>query len=183
MRFDDITGRQFGSWTAVRYLGGSKWECVCECGTIRAVDAYKLKTGKSKSCGCRRPCPSLFAESRAKMSESAKKRGMPETVWRKGVKAKAETAEGGRTPLNRNAKKWCLISPDYQAFEVSNLAEFVRKHEGLFLIDGENDSEVRKVCMAFAVLKHNLKIGKQSTCLNGWKIVIPKDDRINKYKK
>lgn len=28
------------------------WDCVCDCGTRRIVEAYKLSSGHTKSCGC-----------------------------------------------------------------------------------------------------------------------------------
>ena len=28
------------------------WKCLCDCGKICIVEAYKLKTGHTKSCGC-----------------------------------------------------------------------------------------------------------------------------------
>lgn len=54
--FQDLTGRQFGRWTVVRFAGienkCTKWQCICECGTERKVAAGSLKNGISKSCGC-----------------------------------------------------------------------------------------------------------------------------------
>lgn len=53
----DLTGCRFGKLTAVRYLGGSKWECVCECGTRTIVRTENLTHGQTKSCGCLRHTP------------------------------------------------------------------------------------------------------------------------------
>ena len=194
MRSIDITGQQFGRWTVIRYLGSGRWECRCQCGEVRSVRSTLLMSGKSKSCGCYRADVAgnsgnagrkliVSAETRAKMSAAAKKRGMPEEVRLKGIKKKAESELGGRTPSNRSAKMWCLISPEHEMYEVSNLRDFVRRHDDLFLINGEDDREITRICMAFSLLKHNMRIGKQRTCCNGWTIVIPDDDRINKYKK
>lgn len=54
----DLTGQKLGRWT-VQYLTNSKtkngskiWHCKCECGNEKDVDAYTLKSGQSKSCGC-----------------------------------------------------------------------------------------------------------------------------------
>lgn len=38
-------------WHIIEYKGKSKWKCECECGTIRVVDGYSLRSGGSKSCG------------------------------------------------------------------------------------------------------------------------------------
>lgn len=56
----DITGQQFGYWTALgrdtEYVSKrtSKWICQCECGTIKSVFKGSLLSGRSKSCGCHR---------------------------------------------------------------------------------------------------------------------------------
>lgn len=59
MRFTDLAGVRFGRLTAVAPAfsrdGGRytyKWECLCECGTAKLVEASHLKSGAIKSCGC-----------------------------------------------------------------------------------------------------------------------------------
>ena len=222
MKHEDLTGRQFGKWTAIRYAGKSKWECRCECGGIFCVEASKLKSGKSKCCiNCRaarvisdevkakisesakgravsdetrkrmsesakrsakRRAP-VPVETRKKMSESAKKRGMPEAVRLKGIREKAASVEGGRTEQNRNAKQWHLISPSGEEYIVSNLLFFIRENASLFGIGG-TDEEAHYILRRFSSLKNHMKGDKkQRTCCGGWTIIIPEDDRINKYKK
>lgn len=52
-RFKDLTGRKFGRLTAVRYLGRSKWECICDCGRITTTPmSHDLTRGATNSCGC-----------------------------------------------------------------------------------------------------------------------------------
>lgn len=57
----DYTGMKFGKWTVIGPApnhitkGGypvSMWNCVCDCGTKRAVRGNDLRLGKSLSCGC-----------------------------------------------------------------------------------------------------------------------------------
>lgn len=57
----DYTGMKFGRWTVLGVApnhitsGGysvAMWDCVCECGTRRAVRGNDLRLGKSVSCGC-----------------------------------------------------------------------------------------------------------------------------------
>lgn len=48
----DLTGQRFGRLTAVRYVKGSKWECLCDCGTPHLVCTGDLRRGDIKSCGC-----------------------------------------------------------------------------------------------------------------------------------
>lgn len=45
-------GTRYGHWTVVERHEGSKVLCRCDCGTEREVDAYALRSGRSKSCGC-----------------------------------------------------------------------------------------------------------------------------------
>lgn len=48
----DLTGKTFGKWTVLKYLGNQYYLCKCECGTERKVYAGNLRTGKTTSCGC-----------------------------------------------------------------------------------------------------------------------------------
>lgn len=53
----DLTGRKFGSWTVIgnrRYLKRNiYWDCMCECGKIKAVRSTSLLGKCSYSCGCK----------------------------------------------------------------------------------------------------------------------------------
>ena len=52
IKLNDLTGKQFGYWTALRYAGSNRWRCRCKCGTERDVLTQALVNGTSKSCGC-----------------------------------------------------------------------------------------------------------------------------------
>ena len=60
----NLTGMRFGMWTVgemsrapYRDIDGkqhnAEWWCVCDCGTVSSVVGCSLKSGDSKSCGCR----------------------------------------------------------------------------------------------------------------------------------
>jgi hypothetical protein len=62
-RFDDVTGQRFGRLIALAPLRGRSegsgrartlWNCLCDCGQVKAVDATALRTGHIQSCGCLR---------------------------------------------------------------------------------------------------------------------------------
>ncbi len=48
----DLTGQKFNRLTAIKYLGGRKWRCKCDCGRIIDVFTNNLTRGNTKSCGC-----------------------------------------------------------------------------------------------------------------------------------
>lgn len=53
----DLTGQTFNRFTVLRRgentkIGQASWICRCDCGEIRSVKTYSLKSGNSKSCGC-----------------------------------------------------------------------------------------------------------------------------------
>lgn len=54
----DLTGVQFGSLVVTRRAPNVgiriMWACECECGAATTVWAHSLKSGATKSCGCRR---------------------------------------------------------------------------------------------------------------------------------
>jgi hypothetical protein len=53
-RLIDLTGKRFGRWTVIAYVGGphAKWSCVCTCGERRDVIGKNLRNGTTKSCRC-----------------------------------------------------------------------------------------------------------------------------------
>jgi len=59
---EDLTGNRYGLWTVLKrskkykILKGIEvgyfWECLCDCGTKKEIQAGSLKNGDSQSCGC-----------------------------------------------------------------------------------------------------------------------------------
>ena len=53
MNYKDLTGIKFGNLTAKRYVGNSKWECLCDCGNLVIRGTGHLCAGGDRqSCGC-----------------------------------------------------------------------------------------------------------------------------------
>lgn len=55
----DLTGQRFGKLIAICENGKNKhndivWKCQCDCGNSTIVPAYRLISGKTRSCGCLR---------------------------------------------------------------------------------------------------------------------------------
>lgn len=57
-KFIDLTGRKFGRWTVLdrapnaERANGSRWNCICACGSVGVVQAGNLSRGMSQNCGC-----------------------------------------------------------------------------------------------------------------------------------
>ncbi len=68
-KFIDLTGQVFEYLTAVNRVAGTpghaKWLCICVCGAERIVSATNLKTGHTKSCGCRPKAPHPVRENKS----------------------------------------------------------------------------------------------------------------------
>lgn len=56
MKLIDLTGKRFGRLVVLSRAetkrGQTFWNCKCDCGNIVSVNAYSLKIGETKSCGC-----------------------------------------------------------------------------------------------------------------------------------
>lgn len=55
--FIDLTGKKFGRMLVLSRAandrgGRAKWNCVCDCGTMKDVASYDLRSGHTTSCGC-----------------------------------------------------------------------------------------------------------------------------------
>lgn len=54
----DLLGKRFGFLTVIaenpiRYIGEVCWDCGCACGNLHTVRGHYLKSGITKSCGCK----------------------------------------------------------------------------------------------------------------------------------
>lgn len=47
----DITDKQFGELTAIKYAGNKKWLCKCSCGKLKVIRKANLINGSTKTCG------------------------------------------------------------------------------------------------------------------------------------
>lgn len=60
MALIDMTGKRFHDLVVLRRDGTSpgtrsaRWVCLCDCGNLTGVDGAALRSGRTKSCGCRR---------------------------------------------------------------------------------------------------------------------------------
>ena len=53
----DLAGKRFGRWIVLERITQPgirpiRWNCRCDCGTVRTVNGQGLRRGRSKSCGC-----------------------------------------------------------------------------------------------------------------------------------
>jgi len=53
----NLTGQKFGRLTVLNQdillkKASLNWMCKCECGTIKSIDGWNLRSGKTLSCGC-----------------------------------------------------------------------------------------------------------------------------------
>lgn len=54
----DCTGRRFGRLVVINWVGTDKWrhslwECKCDCGNTVVATANNLRSGNTRSCGCK----------------------------------------------------------------------------------------------------------------------------------
>ncbi len=55
--FNDLTGQRFGMITVLSFNKNdekghtTKWNCLCDCGKSKVINANSLKRGNTKSCG------------------------------------------------------------------------------------------------------------------------------------
>ena len=58
MKVTNLAGQRFGRLLVIERApnskrGSARWYCLCDCGSKRIVGAYPLRSGRSKSCGCK----------------------------------------------------------------------------------------------------------------------------------
>lgn len=94
---ENLRNKRFGRLVAVRsvVVSGSQdrvfWVCQCDCGHSKQVSAYRLKKGKTRSCGCLRKEVSSI---RGKLNALSKSRHqLTENSW-SAMKARGRSTRG-----------------------------------------------------------------------------------------
>lgn len=75
---DDLVGQRFGKLVVLAYEKGAvgikaRWRCRCDCGREVSADAFRLRNGNKKSCGCA-PLEGRLARARERSEEVEKRR-------------------------------------------------------------------------------------------------------------
>jgi hypothetical protein len=137
--FIDLAGRRFGRWLVVGLSGESvsrkpKWNCVCDCGTARAVLGGSLRSGKSASCGC------LAREIARAAGDRTRTHGMTHTstytIWM-GMVARCHSPTAKDFP--RYGAKGVTVCDRWRESFENFLADMGPRPAGLTLDRREND--------------------------------------------
>ena len=53
---NNLTGKYFGEWVVLKYVGNQEYECQCSCKnkTIKIINSRSLTRGNTRSCGCKK---------------------------------------------------------------------------------------------------------------------------------
>ncbi len=83
----DLTGQRFGRLTALHTVGKDNcgamvWRCKCDCGTETEVRVGKLRSSRTRSCGC------LFAEGDNPLKHGEARKGRRSREFRAWSNAK-----------------------------------------------------------------------------------------------
>lgn len=114
MAFIDMNGRKINRWTVLNFdkldhRGEAYWLCECDCGTVKSIAGYTLRTGTSKGC---KKCRKIIRKG---------------TKFRvEGVVARFSTRKGVEFIVSReDANKiseygWCLGTHGYIVASIDN---------------------------------------------------------------
>lgn len=83
--WNNLEGQRFSRLVALKYLGSSKWECICDCGKTHIADAFHLRSKAIQSCGC------LGIERRL-AAQRASLKTLEERFWEKVEKLEGDNA-------------------------------------------------------------------------------------------
>lgn len=77
----DLTGLRFGDLTVLRpaenIRGRTAWVCRCCCGQETVVRTYRLREGRTKSCGCKH-CTAVMGMIKVRKNNTS---GVPGVFW------------------------------------------------------------------------------------------------------
>lgn len=122
----DLTGQRFGKLIALRRCEGNVkvtyWECICECGTVKAILYNNLHYGRTRSCGC------LEASSKIGRKKTHGMRHYPEYAIWSSIKSRC---------LNKRHDRFC----DYGGRGIKVCKEWTRSFEEFYKDMGPRPSK------------------------------------------
>lgn len=146
-------GDRFGKWTVVEeerdgllFIG---FKCECDCGNIRIVQGYSLKSGHTTSCGCKRKIQISAGDKFGRLTviSEGKMRGI-----RRFILCKCECGTEKEIPLSNLMKENSTKSCGCLARELSSIrkSEYLSNPENVvssryywYFLDGKNKIKCR----------------------------------------
>ena len=116
-RIIDITHHKFNKLTVLEFShiqqGEAFWKCLCDCGKNTTVASYKIRKGKTKSCGC---LVSDTTRNLAKRINKLKRKPNQQSAWNKyfqEYKTGAKTRHLTFLLTFEQFKKFVVLSCEY----------------------------------------------------------------------
>lgn len=166
MRFERIVTVRRSNWSLTR------WECRCDCGTVKFVDAANLTAGHTRSCGC------LLKDvaKRLKKPNSDSKHPLYH-VWQ-GIKVRCDPANKNKREYRRYAGRGIRICDewrdDFRAF-VKSIGPRPSPSHSIDRINNDGNYEPGNVRWATSDVQrrnciaiHPLDIRGETRCVMDW---------------
>lgn len=168
--FMDLTGQRFGMLTVISRASGAGrpcWHCRCDCGGSSIVPSKSLRSGNSKSCGCRK---------RAGKKPTHGRRKSPEwRVWQ-GMKSRCLNPKNSR--FSDYGGRGIQVCPRWQhSFEnfLTDMGERPSSEHSLDRKDGDGNYEPNNCRWATRIeqcrnKRNNVLIthSGRTQCLSAW---------------
>lgn len=138
-QFRDYTGSKFNHLTVIGYAGlvgkNQYWYCRCDCGNISRTNTSKLRSGRSKSCGC---MVAVWASERTKThghtcGENKRLYG----IWRRMLRRCSAESDGGWPNYGGRGIKVCDRWKKFESF----LADMGTPEKGMGIDRIDNDGD------------------------------------------
>lgn len=139
----NITNRRFGRWLALpdepaRRNGAWYFQCLCNCGVVKAVKICHLRSGKSKSCGC------LSKELAAQRTKARTRHGKSKTpTWNSWVSMRQRCSNPNTPRFEQWGGRGISFDPRWSSFE-NFLADMGERPSGMTLDREDNNGPYNK---------------------------------------